>query len=71
MHAVLFSFSRGGMVSLIVTAVVAFFGYSSGPVAPVTVGLSGCGEVSNGHVKRLAISVRSRVATQLDALTRP
>ena len=54
-----------------IDAVGMFDGVKRSMVAPVTVGLSGCGEVSNGHVKRLAISVRSRVATQLDALTRP
>lgn len=35
-------------------SVVADFSYPSGPENPVSVGLSGCAEVSNGHVHRIA-----------------
>jgi len=35
-------------------AIVAHFGYASAPDDPVTVGLDGCNEVTNGHVRRTA-----------------
>jgi uncharacterized protein YceK len=50
-------------------AVIAFFEYPTGPADPVTVGLSGCGQVTNGHVHRLAGPAKSPVVAQLKALT--
>jgi hypothetical protein len=52
------------------TAVIAFFRYATGPSDPVTVELSGCGAVGNGHLTRLvAATTHSPVRAQLEALT--
>lgn len=47
-------------------SVVADFSYPSGPENPVSVALSGCAEVSNGHVHRIADG--SRVVTRMEGL---
>jgi hypothetical protein len=49
-------------------AVVAFFGYPSGPGDVVRVGLSGCNDVTNGHIHRLALD--AQVVGQLAALAK-
>jgi outer membrane murein-binding lipoprotein Lpp len=51
-------------------AVIAFFEYPTAPPNPVTVGLSGCKDASNGHITRLTVFGGSQVATQLEALAR-
>jgi hypothetical protein len=48
---------------------VAYFLYPSGVVDPVTVGLSGCESITNGHVNRLGLS--RPVVGELAALARP
>jgi hypothetical protein len=48
------------------TAIVAYFHYPSGRDDPVTVDLTGCQNVSNGHVNRLALN--ARVVGQLKSL---
>ena len=50
-------------------AVVMFFLYAHGPGDPVSVGLSGCQDVANGHVHRLAGMARSPVPGELERLT--
>jgi hypothetical protein len=50
-------------------AIIAVFAYPTGGADPVTVGLSGCQDVSNGHVHRLAGLARSPIAAQLAAQT--
>jgi hypothetical protein len=50
-------------------AVIAIFAYPTGDADPVTVGLSGCQSVGNGHLSRLAGFARSAVVRQLAALT--
>jgi hypothetical protein len=51
-------------------AVIAVFGYRTGLPDPVTVALSGCGAVGNGHLTRLAGPAKSPVTAQLEQLTR-
>lgn len=51
-------------------AVLMFFSYAHGPGDPVSVGLSGCQDVANGHLHRLAGMARSRIPGQLERLTR-
>jgi hypothetical protein len=50
------------------TAVIAFFEYPTLRPDPVSVGLSGCGQVTNGHLTRLAGLAKSPVTGQLEAL---
>jgi hypothetical protein len=54
-------------------AVVAYFGYPSGPGDVVRVGLSGCNDVSNGHIKRLGLGapVVGQLAVLAKLLQRP
>lgn len=51
------------------TAVVAFFRYRAMADDPVKIGLSGCQQVSNGHLNRLAGATRRHISAQLDGLT--
>lgn len=51
-------------------AVIAFFEYPTAPPVPVTVGLSGCKDASNGRIARLTVFGGSQVAAQLEALAR-
>jgi hypothetical protein len=51
-------------------AVMAWFQYSAGPGDPVQVGLSGCQDVTNGHLNRSAGPAQSSVAGEIDALIR-
>jgi hypothetical protein len=53
-------------------AIIAFFRYGSRSDDPVTVGLSGCSAVTNGHLNRLAgVTASGRdVVGQLEVLTR-
>jgi hypothetical protein len=50
-------------------AVLIFFAYAGGAVDPVTVALSGCGAVTNGHLTRLAGLAKSPVTGQLKSQT--
>ena len=54
--------------SAIGAAIVAYFGYASGPPAPVTVELSGCMTATNGHVTRDAGIGDATVLDRLEAL---
>ena len=47
-----------------------FFFYAHGPGDPVSVGLSGCQDVANGHLHRLAGLPRSPLPGELARLTR-
>jgi hypothetical protein len=51
-------------------AVLMFFAYAHGPADPVSVGLSGCQDVANGHLHRLAGLPRSPLPGELERLTR-
>ncbi len=55
------------------TAIIAFFRYRTKSDDPVTIGLSGCLSVTNGHLNRLAgITAPGRnLLRQLEALTQP
>lgn len=50
------------------SALLAFFSYPSGPGVTVKVGLTGCGTITNGHVRRLALG--APVVAQLANLPR-
>ena len=51
-------------------AVLMFFSYARGPGDPVSVGLSGCQDVANGHLHRLAGLAKSPISGELEKLTR-
>jgi hypothetical protein len=51
-------------------AVLMFFLYAHGPGDPVSVGLSGCQDVANGHLHRLAGMARSPLPGDVQRLTR-
>lgn len=51
-------------------SVIAYFVYATPEPDPVTVDLSGCQAVGNGHGQRLAGMARSPIASQLEVLTR-